>query len=122
ETAKYSISDGGAMSLHRSQHGIPHFRDGFRPVDLSQNMPLAVVIDHWRGLLEVHLEAPLSRFDGVVFALVKLTATTIAAAGRRRWIEDLVVGRLTLPAQPASRQAADELVTGDGEVDRLVDL
>src|SRR5438445_1471960 len=118
-TLFWSLS--GLATPDHLQHRLTDFRDLLLTVDLVEDAPCPVVIDDRRRLLEIHVQSMLSGLYRVVLALVKLAATDVTFARDGRGAEDLMVGRLTVAAQPAARKAAQELVVLDRQIDRLVD-
>src|SRR5207248_11759265 len=113
-------TDSGLSAVYCVQQSATYIRDGPVAIDLIEYSPAAVVLDDRRRLPEVDIEPMPRRLDRVIFALVELAAAAVAFPGHRGRVEDFVIGRLTLAAQPSATQAAQKDISGNREVDGLI--
>src|SRR5690606_37452128 len=109
-------------ALHRAPDpvvdrvGLPH------PVDLGEDLPLAVELLHLRDLGAEDLEALLQLLGGVVRALHEIGALHVALALHLRGARPHVVDRPADRAAPSPGDAVHEDRLGDLQADHLVDL
>src|ERR671933_901246 len=88
---------------------VVHLGGRARAVEAAQEIALVVVLDEWRGLLLVDLEALADRLLAVVVALLERLAVDIADALALGRVE-LDVVDVAVRALPAAGQAAHDLV------------
>src|SRR5687767_8082562 len=95
--------------------------DGLDAVDDTQESRFVVVVDHLAEAGQLLAEARPDRLGLVVGPLDERGAVQVAHAGDLGRVRVLVVDVAGVATDPASGQAADELVGGHVDADRPVD-
>ena len=89
-------------------------------IDLHQVASFSIMIEHWRCLRCVYLQAVTHRFRPVILTSDQIAAAVIALVGCLRFVESIVVRPLAIGAGSATRKAAYQLLLRDFEKDRSV--